>query len=143
MSTRFPSRIFPGCVNAKNSGLSRNGPPGWNVPTGETAPAPAMPTAITRPLSAGAGDCANDDCQGATTQSENIGMQTAAAATANEPLGMLALLERKQRPGCLERFLLADPSRNAGRRSISALEPIARRRKPFRTSRLLVEQAHG
>src|SRR5215510_884158 len=70
---RLASRIRPGWVNAANSGLSRIGPPGWNVPTGATAPAPAMPTATTRAVSAGGCDgCwANNDCQPATMETNN------------------------------------------------------------------------
>src|SRR5262245_50983211 len=74
-STRFASRMRPGCVKAANSALSRIGPPGWNVPTGETAPAPGMPTATTRAVRecvAPGADCADADGHVGTTQSNKI-----------------------------------------------------------------------
>src|SRR5262245_49515106 len=67
--TRLASKTRPGWVKAAKSGLSRIGPPGWNVPTGDTAAAPGIPTATTRAVNTGGtstDDCANAGCQSPT-----------------------------------------------------------------------------
>src|SRR5450432_666231 len=46
-SKRVGSRTMPGAEAAARAGLSCSGLPGWNVPTGVTAPAPGMPRATT------------------------------------------------------------------------------------------------